>query len=165
MKNYIIIRGPLGIGKSTIAKRLAKSLGGKYFSIDKILEDLELNEVDETLGCISPESFIKANEAVIPKAKKILKSGKIIVFDGNFYHKEQLEHLRKNLSDYRGYIFTLQAPLEVCIERDSKRKDGFGKGAAKAVYNLTTRFDAGTIINTYGQSVEETLEEIKEIIK
>ncbi len=39
MSFYIIIRGPLGCGKSTIAKALSKKLNAKYFAIDKILEE------------------------------------------------------------------------------------------------------------------------------
>jgi shikimate kinase len=34
MEYFVIIRGPLGVGKTTIAKRLAKQLNAKYISID-----------------------------------------------------------------------------------------------------------------------------------
>ena len=39
MKQGILIRGPLGIGKTTIAKLLAKKLGAERFHIDKVLEE------------------------------------------------------------------------------------------------------------------------------
>jgi len=36
MSYLVIIRGPLGVGKTTIAKKLTVRLEGKYFSVDKI---------------------------------------------------------------------------------------------------------------------------------
>lgn len=44
-------------------------------------------------------------------------------------------------------VFTLKAPLKVCVERDSKRKNPHGKDAAKAVYKKSTEFDYGKIID------------------
>ena len=85
MSFYIIIRGPLGCGKSTIAKALSKRLNAKYFAIDKILEDNNLEEWKE--GYISEESFSKANEIAAKKAKKYLEKRLPAVFDGNFYQK------------------------------------------------------------------------------
>ena len=38
MSYYIIIRGPLGSGKSTISKKLARILGAKCVHVDGILE-------------------------------------------------------------------------------------------------------------------------------
>ena len=39
MSYYIIIRGALGIGKSTIARKLSRILNAGYISIDKVLEE------------------------------------------------------------------------------------------------------------------------------
>ena len=36
MEYYIIIRGPLGCGKSTISKALAKRLKAEHFAVDRI---------------------------------------------------------------------------------------------------------------------------------
>src|SRR3989344_9382950 len=144
MSFYVIIRGPLGCGKSTIAKALPKRLNAKYLDIDKILEDNKLEEWKN--GYISKESFSKANEIAAPKAKKYLEKGLPAVFDGNFYYKSQIEDLIKRL-DFPHYAFTLKAPLSVCIERDSKRKEPHGKDAAEVVYAKTTEFDYGIIID------------------
>ncbi len=46
-----------------------------------------------------------------------------------------------------GYIFTLKAPLKVCISRDNKRMKAHGKKAAQAVYKLVSRFEYGISIN------------------
>lgn len=147
MGYFIIIRGPLGIGKSTVSRKISELLNAKYISIDTILEEHGLDKVSETEGCIPTKNFIAANEYVLPKAIEQLNQGKNILFDGNFYHKEQIDHLLSNLSNYSSYVFTLKAPLEVCIQRDRQRKDSYGEGAAIAVHNLVSRFDYGTIID------------------
>ncbi|HIH42060.1 MAG TPA: AAA family ATPase [Candidatus Nanoarchaeia archaeon] len=156
MSFYIIIRGPLGCGKSTIAKALSKRLNAKYFAIDKILEDHNLEEWKE--GYISEESFSKANEIAAKKARRYLEKGLSAVFDGNFYYKNQIEDLIKRL-DFPHYAFTLKAPLNVCIERDSKRKEPHGKDAAEAVYRKSAEFDYGIVINT-SKSLNECIKEI-----
>jgi predicted kinase len=146
MAYFIIIRGPLGCGKSTIAKRLAKILKAEYVSIDKVLEEHRLDKVSPDAECIPAENFIKANEIILPKARENLSAGKIVVFDACFYHKEPIEHLIKKLK-YANFVFTLKAPVEVCIERDKKRQKTHGKEAAMAVHKLVSRFDYGTVID------------------
>ncbi|MDD4111129.1 MAG: (d)CMP kinase [Clostridia bacterium] len=42
MSYYIIIRGPAGVGKTTIAKNLQDKLGADYISFDEILEKYKL---------------------------------------------------------------------------------------------------------------------------
>lgn len=159
MSYCIIIRGPLGIGKSTIAVKLAEALKGKYISIDSILKKNDLDHIDEKEGCITLKNFIKANEIELPVILNSLKQGKIVVIDGNFYHKEQIEHLEKELN-VSCYVFTLKAPLKICIERDSKRTKAYGIEATKAVYNLVFRFDYGEVINIGDKTTEEVVEEI-----
>ena len=128
---YIIIRGPLGCGKSTIAEKLSKILNAKYFAVDRILDKHDLTK-DKEAGYISQKSFIKANKIIAQEAKRILDSGKSVVFDGNFYWKSQIEDLIKRL-DFQHHIFTLKAPLEVCIERDRQRRKTHGEDAARVV--------------------------------
>ena len=56
---FIIVRGPLGVGKSTIAKRLAKALKAEYISIDSALEKYDLAKTDSDY---TPKDFIRANK-------------------------------------------------------------------------------------------------------
>jgi shikimate kinase len=139
MKYYVIIRGPLGVGKTTVAKKLAKALHAKYISIDAILEK---NGLDKVKGkCIPAGNFIKANETILSQVRGMA------VFDGNFYHEKQIQHLVRNLRT-PCFVFTLKAPLDVCVKRDETRKGKYGKEAAKAVYALVSRFDYGISIDT-----------------
>jgi len=129
---FVIIRGPLGCGKSTIAEKLAKILKAKYISIDKVLEKHKLDKVGPDEECIPAANFIKANGFVLPVIKKFLQQSKIVIFDACFYHKEPIDHLIQSLP-YDHFVFTLKAPVEVCIERDRKRGKSHGEDAARAV--------------------------------
>mgnify|MGYP001561109309 CR=1 FL=1 len=145
MTYYIIIRGPLGIGKSTIAKKLAKDIKAEYLAYDRILDEHGLTK-DWEEGYISQRSFLKANKIATARARKILKK-KPVIFDGNFYWKSQIDDLINRL-DYPHYVFTLKAPLKVCIARDEARKKVHGEDAARAVYKKSTSFSYGEIIDT-----------------
>ncbi|OGM02191.1 hypothetical protein A3K72_04325 [Candidatus Woesearchaeota archaeon RBG_13_36_6] len=157
MRFYVIIRGPLGCGKSTISKRLSKILNAKYFAVDRVLEQHDL-ENDWEAGYISQKSFKKANEFIVPQAQKILDSGKPIVFDGNFYWKSQVEDLISRL-DFPHYVFTLKAPLEVCIDRDKNRNKTHGEDAVRAVFKKSTEFEYGTVIDI-NKPLKECIDEI-----
>ncbi|MCI4361015.1 MAG: AAA family ATPase, partial [Thermoplasmata archaeon] len=59
MTEYLVIRGPIGSGKSTLARRLAKVLTGKRVSIDRILEEDDLERWEK--GFVAESSFLQAN--------------------------------------------------------------------------------------------------------
>lgn len=158
MGYYIIIRGPLGSGKSTISERLAHILGAKRIGMDEVLEKHGLDKMPPDAPCISAENFIKANEIVLPEAKKLLAEGKIAIFDACFYHKKAIEHLVENLQ-MPHYIFTLKAPLELCIKRDQERNKTHGSDAAQAIHSLVSRFDYGNTIDVTG-NLENVLNNI-----
>ena len=157
MSYFIIIRGPLGCGKSTIAERLAKALKAECISIDSLIDEYGLAK-DKEAGYISQKSFITVNEIVAKKAKKKLQEGIPIIFDGNFYWKSQIDDLIRRLA-FPHYVFTLKAPLIVCIDRDRQRSKTYGEDAAKVVYKKVTEFDYGIIIDI-SKSIEEAIKEI-----
>ena len=157
MSYFIIIRGPLGVGKSTISERLAKLLGAKHICIDRVLDEHNLTH-DKECGYISQRSFKKANELVAPRVKKLLEKGMIVVIDGNFYWKSAIEHLISRLN-YPHHVFTLQAPVELCIERDSKRQKKHGRNAALVVHKKAMEFEYGTPLDAR-LSVDELLHAI-----
>ena len=159
MTYFIIIRGPLGIGKSTIAKKLSKIIGAEYVPIDLVLKKNRLDKLGPKEKCIPVKNFIKANKIILPKIKEKLKKNKRVIFDACFYHQESIEHLIKNLPR-PNYIFTLKAPLETCIKRDHKRKKSYGQNAAKAVYKLVSKFDYGIVIDTNHKNINQTVKEI-----
>lgn len=157
MAFYVIIRGPLGIGKSTIAKGIAGKICGKYISVDDILEKLDLDNVEGR--SIPLKNFIKVNNYILLLIKKHLEQGKPVILDGNFYFKEQIEDIERKLK-FKHYIFNLKASIETCIKRDRGRKKIYGEEAARAVFDLVSRFDYGININTEGKTSEEVVNEI-----
>ncbi|MFH0836713.1 MAG: AAA family ATPase [Candidatus Aenigmatarchaeota archaeon] len=156
MSYYVIIRGPAGVGKTTIAKTLAKKLDAKYISFDTIMKKHKLDIVNGS--CISRKNFITANKIIL---KSITKKSAIL--DGCFYHKSQLNHLIKNLPE-PPIVFTLSAPIITCINRDEKRKS-IGKKSVIAVHKLVSRFDYGYVIETKNMRPKETIDRMLNIIK
>ena len=157
MTYTIIIRGPLGVGKSTIAKILKEKLSADHYQMDSVIEENNLDDEGED-GFIKEDNLLKANEILIPKIEETLKS-KIVIIDGCFYRKSQLDHLVNNIA-HEVIVFTLKASLDSCKHRDKHRDYSYGEDAAFVVYNITTKFDYGIIIDTENQSVEDTIEEI-----
>jgi len=160
---YIIIRGPLACGKTTISKELAKKLNATHISIDKILDEHDLGKYREE-GYTSQKSFIKANEIAVKDAKKLLDKGKIVILDGNFYWKSQIEDLIKRLN-YPHYVFTLKASVERCIERDKQRGETHGADAARVVHKKVSEFDFGNIIDTENKTTQETISVILKFLE
>lgn len=161
MPYYLIVRGPLGVGKTTIAKRLAQELGATHIAVDRVLDEHSLTGDTED-GYISQKSFKRANEIIAPDAEKLLKAGTPVVFDGNFYWQSQIEDLIERLP-YPHEVVTLTAPLEVCIERDSKRDVSHGADAAGAVYEKSTNFSYGISIDAT-RPLKECVESIKTLM-
>lgn len=145
MSYYILIRGPLGCGKTTIASKLAKEIDGVHIAIDSYIEEHNLYR-DKEEGYISQKSFIRANKLIEPRAKRLLGSGKVVILEGNFYWKSQIEDLIRRLNcPY--YVFTLKAPLTLCIQRDSKRNRSYGSAVAKIIYKKVMSFECGRSID------------------
>jgi predicted kinase len=134
MVYYVIIRGPLGVGKTTISKALARSIGAVVVSIDKIA-DMEWDGGSVRL-------YVTANEVAAKRARRALAGGIPVVFDGCFYWMTQIKDLERRLP-FPHEVITLRAPLSVCIGRDSGRKVVFGAEAAEQVYRKVTRFEYG----------------------
>jgi len=154
---FIIIHGPLGCGKTTVVNALVKKLGAKCFHVDGVLEEHRLTN-DREDGYISQKSFLKVNEIIVPVAMKLLNDGVPVIFDGNFYWKSQIEDLINRL-DFPHYVFTLKAPVEVCIARDKQRTTPHGTDAVRAVYDKTMGFEYGIAIDAT-QSTNECMSEI-----
>lgn len=136
----VLIRGPLGVGKTSVAKRLSRAIGAEYISIDQILEDHGL-----WVEGLLPE-FLRANEHVADRARVALGRGSSVVVDGNFYFEAQIDDLLQRLPA-RPFVFTLSAPLEVCARRDRERELSYGEEAAAQVYEKSHRFEAGVSID------------------
>ncbi|MBI4592524.1 AAA family ATPase [Candidatus Uhrbacteria bacterium] len=158
----IIVRGPLGVGKSTVAKMVAEKIGGVYISVDEVLDQNGLDKAVDGEG-IPLANFLKANEIIMLGAKQANDEGKPVVVDGNFYHKEQIDHLVRLLGK-DVMAFTLKASVETCIARDAARAKPYGEDATRAVHMFVSAFDYGTVIDTEQQNVEESVKSVMDTL-
>jgi len=151
MSYYVIIRGPLGVGKTTISRALAKSVGAVVISIDQI--------ADKWWDGGSVRLYLRANRVVARRAATALARGTPVIIDGCFYWKTQIRDLERRF-DFPHVVITLKAPLSVCIRRDSGRRVVHGVEAAEQVYRKVNRFDYGTLVDAT-RSVPTTVREIR----
>ena len=159
---FVIIRGPLGAGKTTISKELAREHNAHYISIDEILEKFDLEEWEE--GYISETSFIRANEIAAKESMKQLEDGLSVIFDGNFYYKRVILDLIRRLKEFEGIVITLSVPLEVCMRRDAFRRKALGEDETRMVYKKSAEFNFGIEVNA-DREKKEVLGNISRIIK
>jgi predicted kinase len=138
-----VIRGPLGVGKTEVATRVSRRLRAEYVSIDQILDERGLWDSGRLT------EFLRANDFAVQRARPILASGRPVVFDGNFYWKTQIADLVARLPA-RAYVFTLRAPVGVCIERDAGRPLSHGADATRAVFAKTRRVAWGVEVGATG---------------
>ncbi|MBR9705875.1 ATP-binding protein [Candidatus Pacearchaeota archaeon] len=148
--NYLIIRGALGIGKSTVSKKLANVLDARHISYDELIDVHPYLLDHKEDGYISQKSFFIANNMALDRARKDLEKRRLVIFDGNFYWKSTLDDFVLKMHDlgYSGQIFTLTAPLDVCMGRDAAREKPYGPEAAKAVYKKANSFESGVEVDT-----------------
>ena len=172
MSFFVVVRGPLGVGKTTVARRLATELGGAYISVDRVLEENRFEEWDN--GRISLKSFLEANLVLASEGAKSLASEIPVVIDGNFYWMEAIEDLVLRLGAPH-FIFSLSAPLEVCAGRDASRPETpagrepragerLGAESVAQVYKLVSDVAYGVSIDAAG-SVDSVLRTMLDSIR
>jgi predicted kinase len=138
MSYYFVIRGPLGVGKTTISRALARSIRAAVVSIDEI--------ADKEWDGGSVRLYVRANRVAAMRARRSLVAGIPVVFDGCFYWRTQIKDIERRLP-FPHEVITLRAPVSVCIRRDSGRKVVHGAEAAEQVYRKVTRFEYGVPVN------------------
>ncbi|MFH0853550.1 MAG: AAA family ATPase [bacterium] len=161
MSYYIILRGSAGVGKTTIAKKLADKLSGVYFSIDEILQELGLD--DSTKYCVPESQLLKAQDKIIPQAKNYLDNDRVVIFDAAYYFQSQIDNLEKRLPSKK-FIFTLDAGLGECIKRDKQRTKPIGEESVKAVHYLVSKLTVGKTIHTDDKNADQVADEIIQVI-
>jgi broad-specificity NMP kinase len=152
---FIALRGPSGVGKTAVAKALARKLGAEIIHIDEILDKHNLGYV-EGQPYIPEENFFEVNRIIGNRLRDWHRAGKVVVIEGNFYHKS---HIMDTESIAPAAWFTLNAPLATCVERDRARH-GIGEKRIGNVYRNASRIEYGIRIDTEGMNAEEVADEI-----
>ncbi len=151
MAFYLLLRGPLGAGKTTVADVLAREIGGRAISIDALLERLEWDGG-------SLDLFLRANELAEREIRTSLAAGAPAVVDGNFYWSAAISDLEERLP-FPHAIFSLRVPVEECVRRDRGRPTSYGEEATREVFEKVARVDAGRPIDGR-PPVDEVVREI-----
>lgn len=158
IKKVIIIRGPLGVGKTTIARKTAEILGAKYYSLDTVLKQARADQS----GDIPLETFLKVNRKILPELKNNYQKNIVSIIDHNFYYPEHLEDLLQYFDDH--LVVTLKAKLATCIERDREREKAYGEQTTKALYKICTKFNVGLVVDTDKNDIDMTIAHILEAV-
>lgn len=125
-QNIFLIFGPNGVGKGTLAARLAEKLGFFHLNMGNILrswiKENNRYDLDEYIdnGNLVPDDLI---EVVLEDIFKNIKSHNILA-DGFPRRKSQVRLLQKFVEKHNLHlsgIISLHAPLELILERLTER--------------------------------------------
>ena len=153
MSKCFVIRGPAGVGKSSVAKLLVKKTNAFLVSFDEVLEK---NGLDTIVGDSIPLiNYLQANAIILPEIKQELKAGRIVILDGCFYHTEQHADLERQLQ-MKIPVISLTIPLAEAVRRNALRGSTMPEHAVKEVYALVENAPLGTKLDTNRRTVEDT---------
>jgi len=164
----LIVRGPLGVGKTTVSRSLGRAESAGVVSIDRVLEENSLEEWDTDR--VALRSFLRANAFAVDQTHRNLRARRSTIVEGNFYWIEALEDLVGRLR-CPSYVVHLVAPLEVCIARDAGRPepsvevgpkpgDRLGEGSVRAVFGFVRPVPIETKVDASG-NVGETVARVQ----
>ena len=156
--HIIVIRGPSGVGKTSVAHRLPDYIHAECFSFDEVMKRHELDMIMG--GSIPAENFIKADEIVFSEIKTT--AADVVVLDCCLYHKEHLDDLQQRAKELGTTIsiFTLDASLAVCLKRNSMRKNPMTNDDVEKVHSLVHALITGIVIPTRDKTVRDIVGEI-----
>ena len=159
MKRVIIIRGPAGVGKTTVGKLLKKKLGDSlFFNIDMICSDM--------IGDHPRKTKVRhaADELCYLAAKKTPKNN--LIFERLFLDQNDIDHITKLFSKlkYKSVnVITLKSSIKKLIKQDSIRSGTLGTESIKRLHNLFTKSNVkkqGKIIEVKNKKPQRIVNEI-----
>ena len=104
---FFVFFGLIASGKSTLAERWAKKIGGDYYNSDRVRKDLagldSISPQQESFnaGIYTPEFSRCTYDRMLFLAESGLFSGKPVILDGS-YHSQEERELVKGLSQKLG---------------------------------------------------------------
>jgi adenylate kinase family enzyme len=162
MKNIIILTGPGGAGKSTIAEMIEKECG--YVLLDGDNED---SDFFPDGGQWLPENSNKLDQAhdkIISKTKKLVQSGNKVVVDYIVFghYKEFFDKFRKAFREDLHIAVLFPKQSEIVIRDKERECWTTGVDRIKAVYcefkKHRDEIGVKNYIDTSGQTPKETFE-------
>jgi shikimate kinase len=168
MPKNIIFVGPMGAGKTTIGRQIAKTLGRTFYDSDK--------EIEKRTGATIPLIFELEKEAGFrlresAMIKELLTKTNIVLGTGG--GAVLSEKNRKFMSEH-GYVIYLCAPLEQLVHRTARDKNRpllQTKNPRKTIEELLAARDplyreiADHVLETDKLTVRQVVSKIQKIIK
>ena len=96
MKKNLVLTGMMGVGKSTVAKKLSKKLGLKFVDIDKIIEKKEQATIKDIFNDKGEEYFRKIEKMVTLDV--LQKKNLVIALGGGAFMSKTIRKEVNNLS-------------------------------------------------------------------
>ena len=117
MAQNIIFVGPMGAGKTTIGKQLARQLGRSFYDSDRVIEEHTGANIPLIFEMEGEEGFRRREKAAIAeltqKQNIVLATGGGVILDPE--NRDQITR--------QGFVIYLSAPLEHLFNRTSKDKN------------------------------------------
>ena len=117
MKKNLVLTGMMGVGKSTVGRRLAKKLSFDFIDIDKVIEEKEkssISEIFKTKG----EIYFRKIESQTTK-RELKNKNSIIALGGGAFMDRSIRREIRNFS----ISFWLDTKLDILINRLSNSKN------------------------------------------
>ena len=117
MEKNLILTGMMGVGKTTIGKRLAKELSYAFIDMDKIIEKQEGESISSIFRNKGEDYFrkIEKNLTII----ELKKNSSVISLGGGAFLNSTIRQYSKKKS----ISFWLDVPIEILIKRLKKSKN------------------------------------------
>ena len=117
MSQNIIFVGPMGAGKTTIGKQLARELGRPFFDSDQVIEQCTGADIPLIFELEGESGFRKREKSAL---KDLLRRKDIILATGG---GAVLDPANRELLKSRGFVIYLSVPLEQLLRRTAKDRN------------------------------------------
>jgi len=140
MEKNLTLTGMMGVGKTTIGKRLAKKLNFAFIDIDKIIEKQEGESISSIFKNKGEDYFRKLERQ--QTLKELKKNKSVISLGGGAFLNSSVRQCSKKNS----ISFWLDVPIETLLKRlkKSKNRPMLGKektdGSIKKIYFIRKKF-------------------------